>query len=74
MGRISARIRTDTLRGHNGQLLEAEVVATFLPGEVVESLYSVMEAAGLEVAATAPLSSRPMLSLVTWVTSGNSSS
>ncbi len=39
-----------TLRGHNGQLLEAEVVATFLPGEVVESLYSVMEAAGLEVA------------------------
>lgn len=39
-----------TLRGHNGQLLEAEVVATFLPGEVVESLYSVMETAGLEVA------------------------
>ena len=39
-----------TLRGHNGQLLEAEVVATFLPGEVVESLYAVMEAAGLEVA------------------------
>ena len=39
-----------TLRGHNGQLLEAEVVATFLPGEVVESLYAVMESAGLEVA------------------------
>ncbi|MCI9155825.1 MAG: pilus assembly protein PilM [Lawsonibacter sp.] len=39
-----------TLRGHNGRLLEAEVVATFLPGEVVESLYAVMEAAGLEVA------------------------
>lgn len=39
-----------TLRGHNGQLLEAEVVATFLPGEVVESLYAVMEASGLEVA------------------------
>ena len=39
-----------TLRGHNGQLLEAEVVATFLPGEVVESLYAVMETAGLEVA------------------------
>ena len=39
-----------TLRGHNGQLLEAEVVATFLPSEVVESLYAVMEASGLEVA------------------------
>ena len=39
-----------TLRGHNGQLLEADVVATFLPSEVVESLYSVMEASGLEVA------------------------
>ena len=34
-----------TLRGLNGQLLEAEVVATFLPGEVVESLYAVMESA-----------------------------
>ena len=39
-----------TLRNHNGQLLEATVVATFLPREVVESLYAVMEAAGLEVA------------------------
>ena len=39
-----------TLRGHNGQVLEASVVATFLPSEVVESLYTVMEAAGLEVA------------------------
>ena len=39
-----------TLKGHNGQILEADVVATFLPSEVVESLYSVMEAAGLEVA------------------------
>ncbi len=39
-----------TLRGHNGRLLEAEVVATFLPSEVVESLYAVTEAAGLEVA------------------------
>ncbi len=38
------------LKGHNGQLLEADVVATFLPSEVVESLYAVMEAAGLEVA------------------------
>ena len=39
-----------TLRDHNGQLLQATVVATFLPSEVVESLYAVMEAAGLEVA------------------------
>lgn len=39
-----------TLRDHNGQCLEAEVVATFLPGEVVESLYSAMRLAGLEVA------------------------
>ena len=39
-----------TLRGHNGQLLEADVVATFLPSEVVESLYAVTEASGLEVA------------------------
>ena len=39
-----------TLRGHNGQKLEADVVATFLPAEVVESLYSAMKAVGLEVA------------------------
>ena len=39
-----------TLRNHNGQLLEATVVATFLPREVVESLYAVVEASGLEVA------------------------
>ena len=39
-----------TLRGHNGQKLEADVVATFLPAEVVESLYSAMKAADLEVA------------------------
>lgn len=39
-----------TLKDHNGQLLEAEVVATFLPSEVVESLYAVMESAKLEVA------------------------
>ena len=44
-----------TLRNHNGQLLEADVVATFLPGEVVESLYAVMEASGLEVASQSPL-------------------
>ena len=39
-----------TLKDHNGQLLEANVVATFLPSEVVESLYAVMETAKLEVA------------------------
>ena len=44
------RYPMSTLRNHNGQLLEATVVATFLPREVVESLYAVMEASGLEVA------------------------
>lgn len=39
-----------TLQGHKGQKLEADVVATFLPSEVVESLYSAMQEAGLEVA------------------------
>lgn len=39
-----------TLMGHKGRLVEADVVATFLPGEVVESLYSAMRAAGLQVA------------------------
>lgn len=38
-----------TLRGHNGKKLEVDVVATFLPAEVVESLYSAMQEAGLEV-------------------------
>ena len=32
-----------TLRGHNGQKLEADVVATFLPAEVVDSLYAAMD-------------------------------
>lgn len=35
---------------HSGKVAEAQVVATFLPGEVVESLYSAMNAAGLQVA------------------------
>ena len=39
-----------TLLSHNGRRAEAEVVATFLPGEVVESLYTAMRAAGLQVA------------------------
>ncbi len=37
------------LKGHNGQKLECDVVATFLPSEVVDSLYSAMQTAGLEV-------------------------
>ena len=44
------RYPLSTLRGHNGQELEAEVVATFLPAEVVESLYTAMGRSGLEVA------------------------
>ncbi len=43
------RYPMSTLLEHSGQLLEAEVVATFLPGEVVESLYSAMRFAELEV-------------------------
>lgn len=38
------------LQFHNGKKLEADVVATFLPGEVVESLYAAMHSAGLQVA------------------------
>ena len=38
-----------SLMDHNGQKAEADVVATFLPGEVVESLYAAMRAAGLQV-------------------------
>lgn len=38
-----------TLRGHNGRKLEVDVVATFLPAEVVESLYAAMRVAELEV-------------------------
>ena len=39
-----------TLLGHTGRKLEAQVVATFLPGGVIDSLYAVMRQAGLEVA------------------------
>ena len=49
-GYLLDRYPLATLKDHNGQQLEAEVVATFLPSEVVESLYTVMETAGLEVA------------------------
>ena len=36
------------LLDHSGREIEADVVATFLPGEVVESLYAAMRAAGLQ--------------------------
>ena len=49
-GYLLDRYPLTTLKGHTGQQLEADVVATFLPSEVVESLYAVMEAAGLAVA------------------------
>ena len=39
-----------SLLGHTGRKVEADVVATFLPGEVVDSLYAVLREAGLEVA------------------------
>lgn len=39
-----------TLQGHSGKHAEADVVATFLPGEVVDSLYSAMQGAQLQVA------------------------
>lgn len=39
-----------SLREHSGKKLEADVVATFLPREVVESLYAVMTRLNLEVA------------------------
>ena len=38
------------LQYHSGRKAEADVVATFLPGEVVESLYAAMRTAGLQVA------------------------
>lgn len=37
------------LRDHKGRHAEVDVVATFLPGEVVESLYAAMHAAGLQI-------------------------
>ena len=40
----------NNLQFHTGRKLEADVVATFLPGEEVESLYAAMREAGLQVA------------------------
>ena len=55
VGYTATQLRLDQyplskLQGHTGSLLEAEVVATFLPSEVVDSLYAVLRAASLEVA------------------------
>lgn len=38
------------LLDHKGRLLTAEIIATFLPSEVVESLYNSMQKAGMDVA------------------------
>ena len=48
------------LKGHTGRLLEADVVATFLPSEVVNSLNAVVRRAGLE---TASLTLEPIAAL-----------
>lgn len=37
------------LLGHKGEIIKAEVIATFLPKSVVESLYGVMNRVGLKV-------------------------
>jgi len=39
-----------TLEGHKGRTIAAELLATFLPQEVVDGLYSAVEKAGLQVA------------------------
>ena len=39
-----------SLLAHSGKIAEVDIVATFLPGEVVESLYAAMRAADLQVA------------------------
>ena len=39
-----------SIRDHSGKILEAQVVATFLPRGVVDSLYAVVGKIGLEVA------------------------
>ncbi|MBQ9347315.1 MAG: rod shape-determining protein, partial [Oscillibacter sp.] len=49
-----------SIKDHSGKLLEADVVATFLPREVVDSLYAVVGKMGLEVAS---LTLEPIASL-----------
>jgi len=39
-----------TLEGHKGRTIAADLLATFLPQEVVDGLYSAVEKAGLQVA------------------------
>ena len=39
-----------SLKDHHGKHIRADIIATFLPGEVVESLYTTMHKIGLEVA------------------------
>ncbi len=39
-----------SLLDHSGRVLKADVIATFLPSEVVESLYAAMRGIGLEIA------------------------
>ncbi len=49
-----------SIRDHTGKVLEADIVVTFLPREVVESLYAVVGKLGLEVAS---LTLEPIASL-----------
>lgn len=65
VGYTTTQLRLDgypmtKLQGHTGQLLEADVVATFLPSEVVDSLNAVLQKAGLE---TASLTLEPIAAL-----------
>jgi len=65
VGYTAAQYRLDgypllTLKAHTGRVLEADVVATFLPREVVESLYAVVAALDLDVAS---LTLEPIASL-----------
>ncbi len=65
VGYTVAQYRVDgypmsNLRGHSGKVFEADVVATFLPREVIESLYAVVAQTGLEVAS---LTLEPIASL-----------
>ncbi len=39
-----------SLKDHRGRKIKVDLIATFLPGEVVESLYTTMNKAGLEIA------------------------
>ena len=41
---------TTSLEGHKGSFIGADIIATFLPDDVVEGLYKAVEIAGLEVA------------------------